>query len=942
MIGKTVSGANDGGNCSGTDTLVVTNFKTADSGQLTIWSMSGGSGKFSTPQCSSTTSTASLSGDWSDFSKNPNSACPGISQTGIKCSTIPLGCPGSSQQGPVSTTVTLKCPYAPTDASWKCPAKECDFASTSTTVKSGQTYQAATAAKCPSGSTTNTDGTCGCPDGSVVQPGDACSSTSSTTCGGGSWDWAICPTDTLFQTVAQKLLDFMQSLLDINTTGPNGIFNTSDSSGNGAAYYHAWNSFRILGTAVVVIAGLVMVSSQALGFEVFDAYTIRKVLPRLLIAIIAMSLSWPLLAFVIGFFNTLGRDIQGIMYAPFQTLPNHAGLSDGIISWGFIGVIALAAAAGYGAVLLPILGTGALALLLAILILIVRQIGVTILVITAPLAIACYVLPNTKKVWDLWKDNFLGLMVMYPIVMMFIAAGEIFGAVGKSGGTVQQIVGIVAFFVPFFLIPLAFRMATGMISTLTGIVNDRSKGGFDRLRNARQNMTQKQTENLRNNNAWKNAPKGSIRSKLNKGLFMAGNVNQAGLRPSQMRQNMHGFESRHSINAARKMLEEDEAMKMFSGNEDYTNAYLDSGGDENKMRAILAKGGYDNETISQAISQVRHSRRGVSEDVFNKAAVLSLPGTGTAAKTVFDDNGNVVSGGGGEIKRRINEVWGDDRVGATSALVAARGAFAQARRFDAAGGGTADDIRTMNAQYAYQEAVKKNPGMTITEANTPDAFLDVTDEAGNTRRVLMDEKGATEKTIRESLKGQGGSYINGTKTTGVTAFSTIMKTDIKAQSQRDQDQVTVDPKTKQVTGTQWDQTVRQYTNLAGRYDGMAGAPPDAVDQLEKTMADKVTLTDSFAQHLNAAYHAANPPKPPKPGEAPEPIVDPYAAGQEYTNRQITEFMRDIPGFLDRRRELGRGVAANGAALAAQQQAVAGPQGQNPTAGPLGGAIPPVL
>lgn len=310
-------------------------------------------------------------------------------------------------------------------------------------------------------------------------------------CGAGNFDWAVCPADTLFQTIVQLLLKIITGLLTINT---NSVFGGGQTS---TAYYKAWNTFRILGTVVIVVGGLIMVAAQALGFDFLDAYTIRKVLPSLLIAVIFMSLSWPLLQFIINFFNTLGLDIQGLMYAPFQGLPNHAQFVDGVVSWGFVGAIVLLFANGFGAVLLPIIGSGALALAVAVTILVVRQIAVTALVIVAPLAIACSVLPNTKKVTNLWNDNFWGLMFMFPLAMILISSGEIFGAVGKSGNSGQQIIGIVAFFVPYFLMSLAWRTATGLVKHIGGFVEKAGQGGHGIFGKARNNiMANRHKENM--------------------------------------------------------------------------------------------------------------------------------------------------------------------------------------------------------------------------------------------------------------------------------------------------------------------------------------------------------------------------------------------------------------------------------------------------------------
>lgn len=316
-------------------------------------------------------------------------------------------------------------------------------------------------------------------------------------CGGGAMNWIICPVIQLAKAGAEKIDSFIMKSLEVDVTG---IFETDCTDPNkpctGKAYYAAWNSFRIIATAILVVAGLVMVISQALGFDFLDAYTMRKVLPRLVIAIIGISLSWPLMRFVVEFFNVLGLDIRSLMYAPFSNLGGNIDPSVGIGT--SIGLLAGGLVLG-GLGLLSLIATALLAVLVGFFIIVIRQIAIVMLVVVAPVAIACYILPNTEKVWKLWKDNFLGLMLMFPIISAFIAAGHIFSAVSladNSGGTatganlVAQIVGIIAYFLPYFLLPLTFRIATGVIGTIAGFANDRGRGAFDRLKKYRAGKTE--------------------------------------------------------------------------------------------------------------------------------------------------------------------------------------------------------------------------------------------------------------------------------------------------------------------------------------------------------------------------------------------------------------------------------------------------------------------
>lgn len=335
-------------------------------------------------------------------------------------------------------------------------------------------------------------------------------------CGGDDWNWLVCPFIRFAQKGAGVIDGFiMQSLVfDVNP-----VFDTSTKTG--AAYYTAWNSFRIIATAILVIAGLAMVISQALGFDFLDAYTIRKVLPRLVVAIIGISLSWPLMEFVAQFFNTLGNDIRSLIYAPFSNLGGGIDTSVGLsVVLGILvgGGIALGIAG-----LLSFVTTAMLAVLVGFVIIVVRQLAIVVLIVVAPVAIACYILPNTEKVWKLWKDNFLGLMLMFPIISAFIAAGHVFTAVSladSAGGTavganqVAQIIGIVAYFLPYFLLPLTFRIATGVIGTIAGFANDRSRGVFDRLKKGRQARMSDRISRAKNESLWdKNSKFGRMGNK---------------------------------------------------------------------------------------------------------------------------------------------------------------------------------------------------------------------------------------------------------------------------------------------------------------------------------------------------------------------------------------------------------------------------------------------
>jgi hypothetical protein len=80
--------------------------------------------------------------------------------------------------------------------------------------------------------------------------------------------------------------------------------------------------------------------------------------------------------------------------------------------------------------------------------------------------------------------------------MGLLAIGRVFAFVvdGVSpGGLVEVVLKLVAYIGPFFLIPSAFKYAGGVFANIGGIVNNKEKGAFDRLRKGRQQSLGKKT-----------------------------------------------------------------------------------------------------------------------------------------------------------------------------------------------------------------------------------------------------------------------------------------------------------------------------------------------------------------------------------------------------------------------------------------------------------------
>ena len=302
--------------------------------------------------------------------------------------------------------------------------------------------------------------------------------------------WFICPLVSAAQGAIEALTNGIDSLLTVST---NTIFsNTSTPRTTGAGFYQAWNTFRLFAIGLIIIAGLIMLIAQAIGSDIISAYTIRRVLPRLLAAIIFISISWWILEFMVQLTNDVGNGVRAIIYTPFNSIGDGGVVH---VGGGASTVGALVGGAGLLALGLVGLGTFVLTAFLAVfvgfIILLLRQVIIMMLIIFAPLAIACYILPGTEKAWKFWRDTLVSMLVAFPIISAFIAMGRVFAVVMYNApiagvpSVINEIGAFIMYFLPYFMLPLAFRMAGGAIASVAGFVNDRHRGLFDRLKTKR-------------------------------------------------------------------------------------------------------------------------------------------------------------------------------------------------------------------------------------------------------------------------------------------------------------------------------------------------------------------------------------------------------------------------------------------------------------------------
>lgn len=535
---------------------------------------------------------------------------------------------------------------------------------------------------------------------------------------GGAMGWILCPVVVAIDGAMNWLDTQIQGLLEIDTdkyTNPE--------------LREAWVNFRNIAYAVLIPIMLVMVIGTALGFEVFSAYTIKKALPRMVIAVIFITLSWYITSFLIGFFNVIGGGVLGLITSPFgesgnmnlATLFGVSGdnlgdaastLGSSAIQWGttvtVLGGLGLLISQGGLALIMLYLGAALLFILTAFLVLILRQMFIIGLILLAPLAILAWIFPGNDAMWKLWWKTFSRLLMMFPLIMVLIGAGRVFAYLIdiSGGGGVDSIINpllkLAAYVLPYALIPLTFKYAGGVFANLAGMVNDTERGLFDRMKKARGERWGDWNDRRKSGNLYQNAPKDSRRAKFNERAERLSHIGAAGFAVNKdvRKARIDTVTSNSDFATAHQQMKENNDLAVLLGNEDYAEAgrsglgyvknangaYVDASGQvttdmsrrvrrdgsDAAIRAYLSSRGYGEADVQA----VRRARRGMSQKVFDIASVLSIPGTGTG-----------FSQGAGEMDAAINETAGSDRRLATAMLAEMRGTAERASRGDLKGGG---------------------------------------------------------------------------------------------------------------------------------------------------------------------------------------------------------------------------------------------------------------
>lgn len=260
-----------------------------------------------------------------------------------------------------------------------------------------------------------------------------------------------------------------------------------------------WSTVRNIANIVFIIAFLIIIYAQITGGFIFSNYTIKRLLPRVVIAAILVNTSYWICAVAIDISNILGVGIQE-MFTSFrgevgpaaQDFPTWADVTGSILSGGglLLGTGALLVATGgtIGGLVFLLLGAllpAIFAVLVAVAILAARQALITLFVIIAPLAFVAYLLPNTEEWFNRWRKLFMTMLLMFPAFSFIFGASQVAGiiVIQNAKDITVALLGLTIQVVPLFITPFLIKLSSGLLATIAGIANNKGKGLFDRTGN---------------------------------------------------------------------------------------------------------------------------------------------------------------------------------------------------------------------------------------------------------------------------------------------------------------------------------------------------------------------------------------------------------------------------------------------------------------------------
>ncbi|MBQ3297084.1 type IV secretion system protein [Candidatus Saccharibacteria bacterium] len=348
--------------------------------------------------------------------------------------------------------------------------------------------------------------------------------------GANTLGWIVCPLmDWLGTAANDAYTEYVEPSLQVNPK----LFEGGNDGVRGG-----WETFRNIANVAFIVLLLAVIFSQLTGVGI-DNYGIKKILPKLIVSAILINLSYWICLVFVDLSNIVGNSIQALFNGLGSSLGepslniegvNLDSVGSTIVSVGVLGALVATGGAAIWAnpaivlsLLISALGV-VIAIFFLFILLTVREAAIIVLIVLAPLAVVCYMLPNTKSLFDRWVKICEGLLLVYPICGLLVGGGSyisrlLLSADFAGGGFLEAFTAMIVGIVPIFFIPTVLRNSFSAMGNLGAKISGLGQRASGSLQGA-----------ARNSQAYKNAQEmGRMRqTRIRAGINADGSQKQLG------------------------------------------------------------------------------------------------------------------------------------------------------------------------------------------------------------------------------------------------------------------------------------------------------------------------------------------------------------------------------------------------------------------------------
>lgn len=286
--------------------------------------------------------------------------------------------------------------------------------------------------------------------------------------------------DSALSFVLCPISEFLTDTLTKMITAVTKLLENPDLT-NSQNLKNAVNSMITLANSFYILIFLFIILANFVAIPGLDNYTVKKALPKLIVAIILTQFSLLICQAVLDLGNILAIAL------PNQILRAFPGVTGSTPAEAFSQTIVpqidriknggdMLEALGKFAIFNLTMLVGLVVAIIAFIYIVARYLFLLGLVLSAPLAFAAWVLPNTEQFFKKWWQYFLKLSIMFLLVNLLFVLGAVFSflfaegdltAGGPSGGFANFMGSIISILIPIIvlvLIPKTLKMSGAIMA----------------------------------------------------------------------------------------------------------------------------------------------------------------------------------------------------------------------------------------------------------------------------------------------------------------------------------------------------------------------------------------------------------------------------------------------------------------------------------------------